>query len=117
VRRTKPENMASEKKRNSSAKYRIRAKKLYSRSVKGAKIIIGRGKRECACCGNKNFKWLQIDHIIPQRKRSTGGDDNTQLARQIVKGARSPSDYQLLCANCNFAKKDLKACPIDHSSD
>jgi len=117
VRRAKPENMASEKKRNSSTAYRVRAKKLYSRSVKGAKIIIARGKRECACCGNKNFKWLQIDHIIPQRRRSTGGDDNTQLVRQIMKGKRPPSEFQLLCANCNFAKKDLKACPIDHSLD
>lgn len=117
TRRTKPENKASEKKRNTSPKYRARAKKLYSRSVKGTKIIIARGKRECACCGNKNFKWLQIDHIIPQRRISTGGDDNTQLVRQIMKGKRSPSEFQLLCANCNFAKKDLKACPIDHSLD
>jgi len=117
VRRAKPENMASEKKLNQSPAYRARAKKLYDVSVRGAKIIIARGKRECACCGNKNFRWLQIDHIIPQRKRSTGGDDNTQLVRQIMKGKRSPSEFQLLCANCNFAKKDLKACPIKHWLD
>ncbi len=109
--------MASEKKRNTSTAYRVRSKKLYSRSVKGAKIIIGRGKRECACCGNKNFKWLQIDHIIPQRRRSKGRDDGEKLARQIVQGKRSGSEFQLLCANCNFAKKDLKSCPIDHSRD
>jgi len=80
-----------------------------------SKSIIARGKRECACCGNKNFKWLQIDHIIPQRTKSR--DDVAKLTREIVLGKRSDSEFQLLCANCNFAKKDLKACPIDHSLD
>jgi len=64
----------------------------------------------------KNFKWLQIDHIVPQRK-SKSRDDVAKLARQVVQGKRSDSEYQLLCANCNFAKRDLKACPIDHSLD
>lgn len=109
--------MAEEKKLNQSPAYRTRSKKLYSTSVKGAKIIIGRGKRECACCGNKNFKWLQIDHIIPLRSRSRGGDDITKLVREIMKGKRSPSEFQLLCANCNFAKRDHKACPIHHELD
>jgi len=98
---------------------KVKAKKNASsvRFSTGAKIIIARGKRECACCGNKNFKWLQIDHIIPQRSRTKGKENLTKLRREIVQGKRSPSEFQLLCANCNFAKKDLKACPIDHSKD
>ena len=74
-------------------------------------------EKECACCGNKNFKWLQIDHIIPQRSRTKGKENLTKLRREIVQGKRSSDEYQLLCANCNFAKKDLKKCPIDHSID
>jgi len=100
-----------------SSKVKTRKKVSYSLISRGAKIIIARGKRECACCGNNNFKWLQIDHIIPQRYRSKGRENSTKLVREIMKGKRSDSEYQLLCANCNFAKKDLKSCPIDHSKD
>jgi len=99
-----------------SPKVKTKKRDSYSGFTKNAKIIIARGKKECACCGNKNFKWLQIDHIIPQRK-SKSRDDVTKLARQVVQGKRSDSEFQLLCANCNFAKRDLKACPIDHSKD
>jgi len=100
-----------------SPKVKTKKRDSYSRFSRGAKIIIGRGKRECTCCGNKNFKWLQIDHIIPQRSRSKRREEVSTLTREIVQGKRSDSEFQLLCASCNFAKRDLKACPIDHSLD
>jgi len=98
---------------------KVKTKKIdnYAKFDKKAKIIIGRGNLECACCGNKNFKWLQIDHIIPQRRRTKGVDNVSKLRREIAQGIRPDSEFQLLCANCNFAKKDHKACPIDHSLD
>ena len=88
-----------------------------------AKILISKGLQVCACCGNSNKIWLQIDHVIPPTKdekwkngRSKRTDTRT-MARQIALGKLPASDYQLLCANCNFAKDDLKKCPIDHSLD
>lgn len=50
---------------------KVKTKKIdnYAKFDKKAKIVIGRRNLECACCGNKNFKWLQIDHIIPQGKK------------------------------------------------
>ena len=115
--RSTTQGKAKMKEYYTSPKVKTRKKASYSRFSRGAKIIIARGKRECACCGNKNFKWLQIDHIIPQRSRSKSKDNLSKLLREIVQGKRSDSEYQLLCANCNFAKKDLKSCPIDHSLD
>ncbi len=114
--RSTSQGKAKMKEYYTSPKVKTKKRDSYSRFTKNAKIIIARGKRECACCGNKNFKWLQIDHIVPQRK-SKSRDDVAKLARQVVQGKRSDSEYQLLCANCNFAKRDLKACPIDHSFD
>jgi len=65
---------------------------------------------------NAYVQWLQIDHIIPQQTRSHGVDDITKIVRQIMKGECSSSEFQL-CANCNFAKRDLKSCLIVHSLD
>jgi len=113
--RASPQGKAKMKERYTSSKVKTKKRESNHTFSRNAKIIIGRGKRECACCGNKNFKWLQIDHIIPQRTRSR--ENTTKLRREIVQRKRLASEFQLLCANCNFAKKDLKACPIDHSLD
>ena len=91
------------------------------RFVNDAKIKIGRGNLACVCCGNKNFQWLHIDHIVPIKtvisKRSRKGESTQQISREIMQGKRADSEYQLLCANCNFAKRDKEKCPIDHSLD
>lgn len=89
-----------------------------SRFIEPALNIISQGNLMCACCGNKNSKWLQIDHIVPlKRKRRGGFNERAKLTREIVQHKISPKDYQLLCANCNFAKNTLDKCPIDHSLD
>jgi len=111
-----PERKANVKAWNSKPETKVRRRNRHATYSEKAKVIIARGKRECACCGNKNFKWLQIDHIIPQRN-SKNKEDLKTLLREIVQVKRPDSEFQLLCANCNFAKSDLKACPIDHSRD
>ncbi len=113
--RSTPQGKAKMKEYRTSPKVKTKKRDSYSRFTKSAKIIIARGERECACCGNKNFKWLQIDHIVPPRSKSR--ENVTKLARQVVQGKRSDSEYQIFCSNCNFSKKDLKDCPIDHSLD
>lgn len=114
--RASPQGKSKMREYYTSPNVKTRKNDDYSKFSKEAKIIVARGKLECACCGNKNFKWLQIDHIIPQR-RSTKNETISSLARHIVQGKRSDSEFQLLCANCNFAKRDLKTCPINHSLD
>jgi len=87
-----------------------------NRFVKDAKRIISKGSLSCACCGNKNVDWLQIDHIIPVKGKRKGKSSST-LTRQIIQGEIPIDGFQLLCANCNYAKSDLEKCPIDHSLD
>lgn len=65
------------------------------RFVKDAKIRIFRGKLACTCCGNKNFEWLQIDHVIPMKSsnkdRSKKGESIAKISREIIQGKRSDS--------------------------
>jgi hypothetical protein len=63
----------------------------------------------CACCGESSIQFLQLDHID-----ENGADERKQFKH---KGSASgwqfylyleqqgfPPGYQVLCANCNFAK-------------
>jgi len=113
--RASPQGKAKMKEYYTSDKVKTKKIDNYAKFDKKSKIIIGRGKLECACCGNKNFKWLQIDHILPQGEKNQ--DNVGKLRREIAQGIRPDSEFQLLCANCNFAKRNHKTCPIDHSLD
>ena len=84
------------------------------RFVKQAKEIISKGKYICACCGNRNKDWLQIDHIKPLNGKRIALSKESRL---IVQGIIKANNHQLLCTNCNYAKKNLKKCPINHNLD
>lgn len=56
----------------------------------------------CACCGNDNKKYLQIDHIL-----NDGGLHRKLMKTSLAKWAHNfdyPPTLQLLCANCHQAK-------------
>lgn len=66
----------------------------------------------CACCGEKEIKFLALDHI-------EGGGTKHRLALNL-RGSRMtiwlmqqgyPSGYQVLCHNCNMAKGFYGKCP------
>ena len=70
------------------------------------------GKNCCACCGEKEFKFLTIDHI-----NNDGGKH-----RKIIRGGGTaiykwlrrnyfPDGFQILCYNCNCAKGFYRKCP------
>lgn len=57
----------------------------------------------CACCGETERKFLQLDHMdndgAAHRKKINGVQLGSWLKRQGY-----PKGFQVLCANCNFAK-------------
>lgn len=65
----------------------------------------------CACCGEMERAFFQIDHI-----RGDGGADRKMLKHgqqklyKAVIGA-VPGIYRLLCANCHFAHSYRGGCP------
>jgi len=106
----KPENKAKRKTRDLKLKFEVFS--VYSKRHSNSDIPI------CRCCGYRNFQWLQVDHIgakkhLPEKEKVLGGRDVwTRLKKDGY-----PSDFQILCPTCNFAKSTLKECPIDHSLD
>jgi len=73
------------------------------------------GKNECACCGVKGLVFLTIDHINgdgaterKSKKHKTGVMFYVWLRKNNY-----PSGFQVLCHNCNQAKRQLSKCPHD----
>jgi len=68
------------------------------------KVVDGYGGK-CVCCGEKEIKFLEIDHIhndgAKDRKRFVGP---TQFYVYLIKNEYPKDRYQLYCANCNRGK-------------
>lgn len=77
----------------------------------------------CTCCGETEIVFLALDHVdgggAEHRRRLRGQEgwsprDSRGSSSQFwyaVKKAGFPSEYQLLCHNCNIAKHRLGECP------
>ena len=68
---------------------------------------------QCSCCGETTPVFLAFDHIDGggnahrKAEKITGGNS---LAIWIVRNG-FPTNFQILCHNCNFAKHHLGQCP------
>ncbi len=105
------DNLCKECRKAESIKNRGRYPSKQKENRRKAKEIIAGDIKACACCGNKNFEWLEIDHIKPNNGKETINYHN------ITIGKESLENYQVLCITCNKAKGVLDKCPIDHSLD
>lgn len=65
----------------------------------------------CACCGESNKTFLCFDHINDDGYLLRRGRDSyrANIARWLKKH-EWPPQFQILCHNCNFAKR-LGTCP------
>lgn len=64
---------------------------------------------QCPGCDVVDMCFLQLDHIV-----SKGRDEAMRFKRlyQRLKDTRYPSGFQVLCANCNWAKRTNSQCPL-----
>lgn len=81
------------------------------RNTKHRRIVLdyySNGKFECACCKEKQYEFLSIDHIIRVEKSEykTGG----KLYRFLIKTG-FPTGFQVLCMNCNWGRRFTGICP------
>lgn len=70
----------------------------------------------CACCGEKTFEFLAIDHIKGdgnKHRKSIRPKGGFIIVDWIIKN-NFPPLFQILCHNCNNAKGFWGKCP--HSS-
>lgn len=79
-----------------------RRNRAYSRRLRVA-VLAGYGNK-CCQCGFSDDRALQIDHVYGggARERQGGLKGGTFLLRLI--NGNFPTEYQLLCANCNQLK-------------
>lgn len=68
------------------------------------------GKMECACCSEKIFEFLTIDHIIAVTKSIEWKNRETNLLHMLKKN-NFPKGIQILCFNCNYGKRNYNECP------
>lgn len=88
--------------RNSAIKLKIETFNHYSN-----------GNMCCKCCGERELKFLAIDHINGgggKERRETRSRGGTKTYR-MLKQNNYPSGYQVLCHNCNMAKGFWGTCP------
>ena len=80
--------------------------------VSQAEMIAAYGG-QCACCGEKELRFLSLDHIGgggSAHRRSFGGNGNK--LRQQLKAEGWPTDkYRILCMNCQFGFMHGRTCP------
>jgi len=75
--------------------------KLYRMMIR-EKVLKHYGNK-CSCCGEKNVKFLTIDHINGNGNQHRK-EIKTHLDRWLVKN-NFPKGFQILCYNCNCGKR------------
>lgn len=111
ARKWRANNLARETKelfkKNNAKLHKSGYYRLYNQKKRA--IVLTAYGGECRCCGEREIKFLSIDHI------NGGGTKH----RKEIKGAtyswliknKFPSGFQLLCHNCNMAKALYGKCP------
>lgn len=68
----------------------------------------------CVCCGEKEIKFLSIDHINgggnKHRKTLTKSGRGGNMSMWLFRNG-FPGGFQILCHNCNMAKGFYGRCP------
>jgi 5-methylcytosine-specific restriction endonuclease McrA len=81
-----------------------------ARILKKAQVFSHYGSK-CACCGMTDVRFLTVDHIANGKGNPAlreVGDIYTHLIKHNF-----PSNFQILCWNCNCAKGAYGRCPHD----
>lgn len=75
-------------------------------------VFAAYGGAKCGCCGCSIFEFLTIDHI-----NNDGSKQRKELKKSGIgfygwlRSKNYPQGYQVLCYNCNCAKKPGRDCP------
>lgn len=75
-------------------------------------IINAYGGSRCSCCNElKAHEFLQIDHIAGNGWNHRHGELKSKSFYDWLKRNKYPTGFQILCADCNFAKGQKSECP------
>jgi hypothetical protein len=103
-----------EKKRASDRRYKEKNREVLRLKQKQKrreykKIVFDYYGNECASCGFKDIRALQIDHINnngAEERKANGGQwfSGHHFYKYLIDNGM-PGGYQTLCANCNMIKQ------------
>lgn len=65
---------------------------------------------KCACCGERTYEFLAIDHINGNGKEHRRHIGSSNIYNALRKEGY-PDGFQVLCHNCNSAKGFYGQCP------
>jgi hypothetical protein len=93
---------------------RARQLKRYHRA---RKLVFDHYGRECACCGEPQIRFLQIDHIEGGGTKHLKKIGRGNLYYYLIRN-KFPDGYRTLCCKCNFGRSKTKdgKCPHEHYS-
>ena len=69
---------------------------------------------ECVCCGEKETRFFELDHIFRdgyKEKGPRGGPRPDSVAKWRKHRVADRVRFQILCSNCNLAKQRHGHCP------
>ena len=69
------------------------------------------GDGKCACCGEHRIEFLTLDHIHGNGSEHRKSDHRARFLPLWLRLNKYPLGFQVLCYNCNFAKKQSARCP------
>ena len=79
-----------------------------------AEVFAAYGNK-CACCGEAEQAFLSVDHVKnngAEHRRSGGiGLGSSGFYQWLKRQGFPKKEYQLLCMNCNWAKRTTGQCP------
>jgi len=92
--------------------------RLYRQKIKHEVLLhYSNGELKCACCGESNYFFMTIDHIMGRGKTDREAGQKRSGWRLCVnlKMRGYPDGYQVLCYNCNLAKGHYGSCPHERT--
>lgn len=73
------------------------------------------GEIKCACCGEKEYEFLSIDHIDGGGRKHRA-EIGPNIDRWLIKN-NFPQGFRVLCQNCNFSIGVYKYCPHEKTTE
>ena len=78
---------------------------------KKREIVLNHYGNKCACCGETTKEFLEVDHINNDGGRHRRTDKEARRITHWLIKNNFPPGFQILCSNCNRAKRIYKICP------
>jgi len=113
---------AREWRKKNRERFKANQKRAYDNARMKVLTHYSSGTPHCKCCGETEILFLHLDH-----KNGDGADHRRKLMAEngyypggnglpywLMKN-NFPEGFQVLCANCNLAKRQNKTCPHQYN--